>query len=48
MPKIGRDPGERSGRMQNTPSFLQRQSHAPAPVGAGAPMDDEDDDLGNR
>jgi len=50
MPRIGRDPSERSGRMQNTPGFLQRPSHPPAPahVGAGAPMDDEDDDLGNR
>jgi uncharacterized LabA/DUF88 family protein len=48
MPRIGRDPGERSGRMQNAPGFLQRQSHPPAPVGAGAPMDDEEDDVGNR
>ena len=49
MPKIGRDPSERSARMQNAPNFLQRQQQqAPAPVGAGADMDDEDDDLGNR
>ena len=48
MPRIGRDPGERSGRMQNAPNFLQRQSHAPAPVGAGADMDDDEDDVGNR
>jgi uncharacterized LabA/DUF88 family protein len=49
MPKIGRDPSERSARMQNAPNFLQRPpQHAPAPVGAGAEMDDEDDDLGNR
>jgi uncharacterized LabA/DUF88 family protein len=48
MPKIGRDPSERSTRMQNAPSFLQRPpQHAPVPVGAGADMDD-DEDLGNR
>src|ERR671923_704030 len=50
MPRIGRDPSERSARMHNAPSFLQRppQQQTPAPVGAGADMDDEDDDLGNR
>ena len=48
MPRIGRDPGERSARMQNTPGFLQRPVASPAPVGAGAEMEDEDDDFDNR
>jgi len=49
MPRIGRDPGERSARMQNAPNFLQRPAHASAPIGAGAEMEDEEeDDLGNR
>jgi uncharacterized LabA/DUF88 family protein len=49
MPKIGRDPSERSTRMQNAPNFLQRSpQQAPAHIGAGADPDDDDDDLGNR
>jgi uncharacterized LabA/DUF88 family protein len=48
MPRIGRDPGERSARMQNAPNFLQRPTHAHASVGAGGLDDDEEDDLGNR
>ena len=49
MPRIGRDPGERSARMQNAPGFLQRPAQTPAHAGAGAQFDDdEDDDLGNR
>jgi uncharacterized LabA/DUF88 family protein len=48
MPRIGRDPGERSSRMQNAPGFLQRQSPASVPAGAGAHIDDDEDDLGNR
>jgi uncharacterized LabA/DUF88 family protein len=48
MPRIGRDPGERPARMQNAPNFLQRPTHATAPVSAGGLEDDEDDDLGNR
>ncbi len=27
--KIGRDPGDRTGRMQNTPNFLQRPTNTP-------------------
>jgi uncharacterized LabA/DUF88 family protein len=50
MPRIGRDPGERQTRMQHAPSFLQQRTpQSVAPVGAGADMDDdEEDDLGNR
>jgi uncharacterized LabA/DUF88 family protein len=49
MPRIGRAPGERSPRMQNAPSFLQRPVTSPAPVGADADMDDdEDDEFGNQ
>ena len=49
MPRIGRDPGERSSRMHNAPGFLQRPSTpSPATVGAGAEMDDDEEDLGNR
>ncbi|MCC6948324.1 MAG: NYN domain-containing protein [Bradyrhizobiaceae bacterium] len=50
LPRIGRDPSERSTRMQNAPGFLQRQpQHAPAPASVGANVDDdEEDDLGNR
>jgi uncharacterized LabA/DUF88 family protein len=48
MPRIGRDPGERSSRLQNAPGFLQRPVSSPAPVGAGADMDDDEDDFGNQ
>jgi uncharacterized LabA/DUF88 family protein len=48
MPRIGRDPGERSARMQNAPGFLQRPVASPVPAGAGADMDDEEDDFGNQ
>jgi uncharacterized LabA/DUF88 family protein len=48
MPRIGRDPGGRSTRMQNTPGFLQRPVSSPAPVGAGADMDDDEDEFGNQ
>jgi uncharacterized LabA/DUF88 family protein len=48
MPRIGRDSGGRSTRMQNTPGFLQRPVSSPAPVGAGADMDDDEDDFGNQ
>jgi len=47
MPKIGRDPAERAARMQNAPSFLQRQTPAPATIGAGA-ADEDEDDLADR
>jgi uncharacterized LabA/DUF88 family protein len=45
MPRIGRDPGERSARMQNAPNFLNRPAPAGAPVGAGADMEDDEDDF---
>jgi uncharacterized LabA/DUF88 family protein len=48
MPRIGRDAGGRSTRMQNTPGFLQRPVSSPAPVGAGADMDDDEDEFGNQ
>jgi uncharacterized LabA/DUF88 family protein len=48
MPRIGRDPGERSARMQNAPNFLNRPAPTAAPVGAGAEIDDDEDDYGNR
>jgi uncharacterized LabA/DUF88 family protein len=51
LPRIGRDPAERSARMQNAPHFLQRQpqQQTPAPASVGAEADDDDDDdLGNR
>jgi uncharacterized LabA/DUF88 family protein len=48
MPRIGRDPGERSTRMQNAPSFLNRPAPVGTPVGAGADMDDDEEDFGNR
>ncbi|MDO8533744.1 MAG: NYN domain-containing protein [Xanthobacteraceae bacterium] len=47
IPKIGRDPAERAARMQNAPSFLQRQTPAPATIGAGA-ADEDEDDLADR
>jgi hypothetical protein len=34
--------------MQNTPGFLQRPVSSPAPVGAGADMDDDEDEFGNQ
>jgi uncharacterized LabA/DUF88 family protein len=48
MPRIGRDPGERSTRLQTPPGFLPRPVSSPAPVGAGADMDDDEDDFGNQ
>jgi len=49
--KIGRNPAERAARGPrddreggHTPQFLQRPTRAPASAGAGAPIDDDDEE----